>query len=127
MLGVWFLLHRRRFHARPRPCASAGDSTGLLTVRGTPGQLFEIHGRIQVPIEHQTTLLAVKGAGLEGQIRIEPPTATAALARRLPPICLDHARPIPAGFIEQLPLELIEPYIANGLCQTMVLEHAGYV
>ena len=61
MLSVWFLLHGRQFHARLSLRASAGDSTGILTVRGTPGQLFEIDGGIQIPIQHQPTLLAAKG------------------------------------------------------------------
>src|SRR5260221_9096702 len=35
---VWFLLHRGQFHASPTTGASAPRSTGVLTVRGTPGQ-----------------------------------------------------------------------------------------
>ena len=109
MLSVWFLLLRRQFHTRLSLRASAGGSTGVLTVRGTPGQLFEIDGGIQIPVQHQTTLLTVKGPVREGQIRIDPPTATTPLAGGLPAIGQDHSRPIPAGFIEQLPLELANP------------------
>ena len=100
MLGVRFLLHRRQFHARPRPRASADSSTGVLTVRGTPGQLHQIDRRIQIPIPHQPTLLAMKDPIREGQIRIDPATAATPLAGRLPPIRQNHSRPIPAGFVE---------------------------
>ena len=34
-----------------RPRASAGGSTGVLTVRGTPGQLHQIDRGIQIPIQ----------------------------------------------------------------------------
>jgi predicted dienelactone hydrolase len=125
MLSVWFLLHGRRFHARPRPCASASDSTGVLTVRGTPGQLLEIDGRVQIPVQHQLTLLTVEGAGLEGEIFFDPATGTAPLAGRLPAIRQDHPRPIPDGFVKQLPLELIEAHIPDGLRQMVILEHAA--
>ena len=86
MFGVRFLLHRRQFHARPRPRASADSSTGVVTVRGTPGQLHQIDGGIQIPIQHQPTLLAVIDPIREGQIRIQPPTLTASLAGGLPPV-----------------------------------------
>src|SRR6266849_10422437 len=36
--GVWFLLHREQFHLSRTAQASAPLSTGVLTVRGTPGQ-----------------------------------------------------------------------------------------
>jgi hypothetical protein len=36
--GIWFLLHRGQFHARLPLRASAPLSTGVLCVRGTPGQ-----------------------------------------------------------------------------------------
>ena len=123
MLSVRFLLHGRQFHARRMLRASADSSTGVLTVRGTPGQLQQIDRGIQIPIPHQPTLLAVKDPIREGQIRIDPATATTPLAGGLPPIRQDHSRPIPVGFIEQLPLEFGEPHIANGLSQMMVLQH----
>src|SRR5215469_4048315 len=66
----------------------------------------------------------MKGPIREGEVRIEPSTATTPLAGGLPPIGQEHASPIPARFIEQLPLELSEPHIADGLGQTMILEHA---
>src|SRR5215469_9692443 len=50
-LSVWFLLLRRQFHTGPSPRARAGSSTGVLTVRGTPGQFLEIEGGIQIPIQ----------------------------------------------------------------------------
>jgi hypothetical protein len=60
-LSVWFLLLRRQLHTRLAPRASAGRSTGVLTVRGTPGQFGEIESSIQIPISHQTTPLTVEG------------------------------------------------------------------
>ena len=126
-LGVRFLLHGHQFHARLSLRASAGGSTGVLTVRGTPGQLFEIDRGIQISIQHQPTLFTVKGPICEGQILIEPPTPTTPLAGWLPPIGQDHSGPIPAGFIEQLPLELVEPDIADGLRQMVVLQHPADV
>ena len=86
MFGVRFLLLRRQFHATPRPRASADSSTGVVTVRGTPGQLHQIDRGIQIPIQHQPTLLAVKDPIREGQIRIDPATATTPLAGGLPPV-----------------------------------------
>ena len=94
-----------------------------MTVRGTPGQLQQIDRRIQIPIQHQPTLFTVKDPIREGQLRIDPATATTPLAGGLPPIRQDHSRPIPVGLVEQLPLELGEPHIADGLSQMMVLEH----
>jgi hypothetical protein len=98
--GVWFLLHGRQFHARLSLRARADGSTGVLTVRGTPGQLREIDGGIQISIEDQTALLAVNGPVGEGQICIDPATVTAPLAGGLPAIGQDHSRSIPACFIE---------------------------
>ncbi len=42
----------------------------------------------------------------------------------LPPIGEDHSGTIPAGLVEQLPLELIKAYIADGLREPMVLAGA---
>ncbi len=127
MFGVRFLLHGRQFHTRLAPRASADSSTGVVTVRGTPGQLQQIDRGIQIPISHQTTLLAVIDSIRESEILIDPSTATTPFAGRLPPISQDHSGTIPAGLVEQLPLEFSEPHIADGLSQMVVLEHPADV
>jgi hypothetical protein len=84
--GVWFLLLRHQLHTGLALRARAGNSTGVLTVRGTPGQLLEIDGGVQISIQHQTALLTMKGPIREREIFIEPATAAAPLAGRLPPL-----------------------------------------
>src|SRR5215469_17462267 len=71
-LGVEFLLLRRQFHTRLATRASAGGSTGVVTVRGTPGQLLEIDRGIQIPVQQQPTRLTVKRPIRQRQIRIDP-------------------------------------------------------
>ena len=51
---------RRWLHTTLARRARASGSIGVVTLRGTPGQLFQIDGGIQIPIQHQTTLLAVE-------------------------------------------------------------------
>src|SRR5215467_13562505 len=58
IIRVWFLLHRGQFHLDPAAQASASLSTGILTVRGTPGQLAQVDRCVQVTIQDEAASTA---------------------------------------------------------------------
>jgi hypothetical protein len=60
------------------PALTAPQVFGLSEERAC--QLLQIHRGIQIPVQHQTALLAVQGPVRERQIRVDPPAATAVLA-----------------------------------------------
>jgi hypothetical protein len=61
---VWFLLHRGQFHRSPTTPASAPHSTGVFTLRGTPGELAQIDGGVQIAVQDLAAIcmLAAKHA-----------------------------------------------------------------
>src|SRR5262249_41182484 len=130
--GVWFLLHRGQWHRRLTTPASALPSTGVSTLRRTVGELGEIDGRVAAAVHsHATNLatylatyLAMKASVSKGQHWVYPATARTRLAAWLPAAYHHNAAAIPRGLVDELPPELREAHISDGLCQRVVLEQA---
>src|SRR5690349_16925005 len=104
---VWFLLHRGQFHLSRTTQASAPLSTGVLTVRGTPGQLLEILRCIQIAVHDLPAcrVLTAKGAVFQRQLLVHPATPTACLGGCEPAVSHDHLAAMPHGFVLQLSTE----------------------
>src|SRR5262249_47176712 len=112
-IWIWFLLQRGQLHLSRQTQASAGLSTGVLPVRGTPGEVRSIHLRIQVTVHDQATsypwMAAVERAVCQGQILIDPATAATRLRGGVPALRQHYPTAIPGRLVEQLALELVEP------------------
>src|SRR5260370_41011097 len=126
---AWFLLRRGQFHRHRVAPVRADLSTGVLTLRATPGEFASIDGRVQVTGHNQAAagILTAEDPICERHVVVHPPAARAGLGGRLPPAGDDDTTAVPSRLVGELPTELSEAHITDGLRQMLVLQHAGHV
>jgi len=77
---IWFLLPHGPLPRRRQAPASAARSTGVWPLRGTPGEVCEVLGRVQVAVEHHRARGLLGGAAAkqpigEGEVVVHPAAA----------------------------------------------------
>jgi hypothetical protein len=99
-----------------------------MTFRGTPGsQLFKINGGIQVAVDPQAAVITEVNTPAQVQCCLDAPTLRTTLRRGVKRVGQDDLTAIPLALIEQLPPELVESHIHDGLRQVMVLQQSASI
>ncbi len=121
-----FLLCGSWFHRAVLP-ARAFCSTGVLRLRGTPGdQRREGGRRIQAPVDREPARLKPQDPFRLWYLRLEVPAGRTGLGGRIEAGGDHHPGPAPRGLILRSPPKLRPPGVRDGPRQVPIADHAAH-